>query len=145
MTVLRRSIAVALLLPLLVVAGCKYHSLIIMEHDYKAAVSAFQQAEMNEFKAGNIDVQTHQQLEGIVLKLAQGGQQVAVLLRGNASKQTIIQQVSAIDSSLQDALSNGLLGVKNPTAQQNFRIMLISIQDILNNFSTALGAPAPVQ
>lgn len=120
--------------------SCNQHNLILMEHDFKSSVAALQQAEVNEFQAGNVDAATHQQIQTIVLQLAQGGQQIAVLLQQNATKQTVLSEVNLINQSLQDLLANGVLHVKNPTTQANLRIMLQAIQDIVNNFSTALGS-----
>ncbi len=123
--------------------SCNYHNLVTIEHDYKSAVQALQAAEQNEFNAGNVDPATHQQIEGIVLKLAQGGQSVATLLQQNASKQSISQQVSNINAMLQLLLTNGVVGVKNPTTQANLKIIIQGVVDIVNNFATALGTPLP--
>ena len=82
------------LLPLVAVAflwcnafACaQYHNLVVAEHDFKAAVQAFQNAESNEFVAGNIDAATHTKMEQGVLLVASGGQQLNMLLQQNASK-----------------------------------------------------------
>lgn len=134
-----------LLIPVLMLTqafSCSYHNLVLMEHDFKSSVGALQQAEQNEFQAGNVDPATHQQIQSIVLQLAQGGQQVALLLQQNASKQSVLAEVNIINGTLQNLLTNGVLHVKNPTTQANLRVMLVAIQDIVNNFATALGQPA---
>lgn len=136
--------AVVLLMALSMQAfSCNYHNLVTIEHDYKSAVQALQMAEQNEFNAGSVDPATHQQIQGIILKLAEGGQAVASLLQSNASKQSIAQQVSNISAMLQTLLANGVVGVKNPTTQANLKIMIQAVMDIVNNFATALGAPLP--
>lgn len=136
--------AVVLLMALSTQAfSCNYHNLVTIEHDYKSAVQALQMAEQNEFNAGSVDPATHQQIQGIILKLAEGGQAVASLLQSNASKQSIAQQVSNISAMLQTLLANGVVGVKNPTTQANLKIMIQAVMDIVNNFATALGAPLP--
>jgi hypothetical protein len=134
----RRALSV-IAFAVLFLAGCTYHNLVLMEHDFEASVKALQAAETNEFTAGNIDAATHQQIEGIVLQIGQGGQQVATLLQQNASKQSILAQVTLIGNSLNTLLQQGVLGIKNPTTKQNLTVIIQSLQAILANFQTALG------
>jgi hypothetical protein len=136
---MRKRALPAIALVVLLAAGCTYHNLVLMEHDFEASVKALQAAETNEFTAGNIDAATHQQIEGIVLQIAQGGQQVATLLQQNASKQSILAEVTIISNSLNTLLQQGVLGIKNPTTKQNLTIIIQSLQAILANFQTALG------
>lgn len=137
------------LLPLVAVAflwcnafACaQYHNLVVAEHDFKAAVQAFQNAESNEFVAGNIDAATHTKMEQGVLLVASGGQQLNMLLQQNASKQSIIAEIQAINASIQALNAQGVLGVKNQTSQKNLQIILQSVSVILQNIATAIGAP----
>lgn len=122
-------------------AGCpsSYHTLVTIEHDYDASVKALQAGSTAEFQSGNIDQATNQAIEGVVLKLAQAGQQINTLLQQNASKQTIAQQTANISADLQSLLATGLVGVKNPTTKQELTVLIQATQAIIANFTTELG------
>lgn len=119
--------------------SCNYHNAVMAEHDFDLSVKAFQQIEEAEFQAGNISTEYHQKLQTYILEFAQGGKGVAGLLQSNASKQTILSEISLIDGTLTDALNNGLLGVKNPTTKANLTAALKATQAILANFKTFMG------
>lgn len=122
------------------ISGCSYHNLVLMEHDFDSGVKALQAAEANEFQAGNLDSATHEEIESVVLQVAEGGQQVATLLKQNASKQSIVAEASIIGNSLNSLLQQGVVGIKNPTTKQNLTIIIQSLQAILANFQTAVGS-----
>lgn len=132
----------AIALAALLLAGCpsNYHTLVTIEHDFDSSVKALQSGSTAEFQAGNIDAPTNQTIEGVVLKLAQGGQQINTLLQQNASKQTIAQQTANISADLQSLLATGLVGVKNPTTKQELTVLIQATQAVVANFTTELGA-----
>jgi len=124
--------------------ACNYHTAVVAEHDFTSAIKAFQQAETNEFQAGNIDASTHQAMEQGILSVAEGGQQLAALLQKNASKQSVINEILLVDTALANLNANGVLYVKTPTTQRNLAIAFTAMHDILANFSTLYGTTLPV-
>lgn len=119
--------------------SCNYHNAVMAEHDFDLSVKAFQQIEESEFNAGNISNEYHQKLQMVILEIAQGGSGVAKLLQSNASKQTVLSEISLIDGTITDAVNNGLLGIKNPTTKANLTAALKATQAILSNFKTFIG------
>lgn len=131
-----------LALSVFLLAGCpsNYHTLVTLEHDFDSSVKALQAGSTAEFQAGNIDQPTNQAIEGVVLKLAQAGQQINTLLAQNASKQTIAAQAANISADLQSLLASGLAGVKNATTKQELTVLIQATQAIVANFTTELGS-----
>lgn len=116
-----------------------YHTAVMMEHDFELSVKAAQQVEESEFNAGHIEKEYHQQFQTVILSVAQGGKGIASLLQSNATKQTILSEVDMIDQTLQDAVANGTLGIKNQATKNDITAALRAVQAILANFKTFMG------
>ena len=119
--------------------SCSRHQAVVAEHDFKVGVAAAQTIEINEFKAGNISPAFHQQFEQTILKVAQVGEQVTNDLAAGASNATIVSELSTIATSLQTLVSEGAIGIKNPTTQTNINTALQAAIALVQNLETALG------
>lgn len=122
-------------------AGCNgtaYHKAVVAEHDFKSAVKAFEDAEVGEFEAGNVSIEDHTAIQKGVVDVANAGQQLTVLLQENASRQTVAQQLSNVDSLLQNLLSSGVAHVKNDKTRGDLELALQAIQDIITNAEVQL-------
>jgi hypothetical protein len=135
-------------IPVLIVAvvltGCAargaYHNAVVIEHDTKTIVQAFQQAEMAEFNAGRIGADEHQKLEAGVEKVALAGQTVTVALQAQASQTTILGDVNILVQAVSDLGNNGVLGVKNPQSLAVLNTALNALKALISNLQTEVGA-----
>jgi hypothetical protein len=135
------AIAVVLMLGMFV-AGCPkgaYHDAVVAEHDMKSGVAAFQQAEMQEYQAGRIDLATHQQLEAGVEKVGLAAQVLVSSLQAGAANTTVQQNFDTMGQAVNDLLANGVLGVKDTTSKQVLKTLIETIQAILKNIGSLLS------
>ena len=116
----------------------QYHQAVVIQHDFQLTVSAAQEIEINEYKAGNIPSDTHKAIQQVFLKIGQAGEQVATQMQANASKQTILATLSGITDSLNTLLNQGTLGIKNPTTLANFQVAIKAVQATIANLQTFL-------
>lgn len=126
-------------------AGCPkgaYHDAVVAEHDFKLGVAAFQQAEIQEFQAGRIELVEHQKLEGEVERIGQAAQVLVSSLQSGASNTTIQANFSTVSAALTSLIDNGVLGIKNTQSQQLLKTLLQTVQAILANVGTLLAQPA---
>lgn len=119
--------------------SCSKHQVVVAEHDFKTGIQAAQNIELNEFKAGNIPQPFHVEFETQIGKVAQVGEQVTKDLAAGAPNATIVSELSTIAGSLQTLVSDGALGIKNPTTQTNVNTALQAAIDLVQNFETSLG------
>lgn len=122
--------------------ACSKHQAVVAEHGFKVGIQAAQKIELNEFAAGNITLEYHQKFESVILKVAQVGEQVSKDLAAGASNATVTAELATIASSLQTLVSQGTLGVKNPTTQSNINTALQAAIDLVQNLETSLGGKA---
>ena len=131
-----------LLIPVLLLTqafACSKHQAVIAEHDFKVGVQAAQNIEINEYKAGNIPQAFHVQFEQTILKVSQVGEQVSKDLAAGVSNATIATELTSIAASLQQLISEGAVGIKNPTTQTNVNTALQAAVALVQNLITALG------
>jgi len=143
-----RKIAV-LLVPILALymAGCPqsaYHSAVVAEHDFSAALQAFQQAEMAEHTNGRIDQAEHQRLEAGIEKVALGALALVDSLQKGASNTTVQQNFTSISNLLNALVVDGVFGVKNPQSQNLLSTLIKTIQAILQNVGSLLSVQQTV-
>lgn len=119
--------------------ACSKHQAVVAEHDFKVGVQAAQKIEINEFAAGNITPAFHQQFELTILHVGQIGEQVSRDLAAGASNATVVAELATIASSLQVLVSEGAVGVKNPTTQANINTALQAAIALVQNLETSLG------
>lgn len=117
----------------------KYHTAVVVEHDFTVAVKSFQDGETALFQAGNITAVEHKNIEGKVAQVAVVGQAVNTLITSNATKQSVGAETKLLLAAISDLNTNGVLQVKNPQSQKNLQIALQAISDIAQNLVTALG------
>lgn len=116
-----------------------YHNAVLAEHDFDLSVKAAQQIEEAEFQAGHLSASEHANFQTIILQIAQGGKGVANLLQANASKQTVISEISLVDNTIQQAIDSGAASIKNPTTKQNLTAALQAADAIVKNLETFVG------
>jgi PBP1b-binding outer membrane lipoprotein LpoB len=135
---------ISVLLVTVMLSGCAargpYHAAVVIEHDTKTIVQAFQQAEMVEFNAGRISVAEHQALESGIEKVALAGQTVTLALQQGAAQTTALGDVSVLTQAVSDLNTNGVLSVKNAQAQAVLTTALNAIKALLANLQTEVGA-----
>lgn len=117
----------------------KYHTAVVVEHDFTVAVKSFQDGETALFQAGNISAAEHQAIEAKVAQVAVVGQNLNALITANATKQSVGAETKLLLAAINDLNTNGVLQVKNPQSQQNLKVALQAISDIAQNLITALG------
>jgi hypothetical protein len=134
----------AVLLILLAFSGCAargpYHAAVVVEHDTKTIVQAFQQAELAEFSAGRISAAEHQALEGGIEKVALAGQTVTAALQAGAAQTTALGDVAVLAQAVSDLNANGVLAIKNAQAQAVLTTALNAVKALLANLQTEVGA-----
>lgn len=121
-----------------VCSSSQIHQATVAEHDFKIAVMGFQNVEIAEFQAGHIEAEYHQKIQGYILQVASGGAAITDLL-AKSDKAGALQELTSIDGIMQKLLSDGVLGVKNPTTKASLQIALQSVQAIITNIQTMLS------
>jgi hypothetical protein len=119
--------------------ACTKHQAVVAEHDFKIGIQAAQNIELSEFKAGNVSPAFHQQFELTILHVSQVGEQVSKDLAANVSNSTVVAELVTITNSLQTLVSDGAIGIKNPTTQTNVNTALQAAIALVKNLETALG------
>jgi hypothetical protein len=128
----------------ILLTGCAargpYHAAVVVEHDTKTIVQAFQQAEIAEFNAGRISLGEHQQLEAGIEKVATAGQTVTMALQAGAAQTTVLGDVGVLVQAVSDLAANGVAGVKNPQSLAVLNTALNAIKALIANLQTEVGA-----
>lgn len=136
----KRSLFVAVIFLWCSAFACNgYHNAVLAEHDFELSVKAAQQIEEAEFQAGHLSASEHANFQTIILQVAQGGKGVAGLLQANASKQTVLAEISLVDNTIQQAIQSGAASIKNPTTKQNLVAALQAADAIVKNLETFVG------
>lgn len=117
----------------------KYHTAVVVEHDFTIAVKAFQDGETNLFNTGQISQAEHQAIEAKVAQVAIVGQALNNLITTNATQQSVTAEMQLLTAAVADLNANGVFQVKNPQAQQSLKLALQAVQDIVANLGVALG------
>jgi hypothetical protein len=135
----------AVVLLALFLAGCPaqgpYHDAVVVEHQAKTLVQAFQQAEIAEFNAGRIALAEHQLIESKFAIVGQAGSTITLALQQGAAQTTVLGDFNVLLQAVQDLNAQGVLGVKNAQSQAVLATALKGLQDVIANLGTILGAP----
>ena len=140
---LKRKSQLLLLIPVMLLTqayACnKYHTAVVVEHDFTVSVKAFQDGETALFQAGNVSLAEHQAIEAKVAQVAVIGQALNSLITSNATQQSVAAETKLLIAAVNDLNTSGVLQVKNPQSQANLKIALQAISDIVQNLTAALG------
>lgn len=122
--------------------------------DIAKGVGAAQTVVIQANLSGFISTQDTAAIFGVCQKINTAGQQVSTMLRSmstlNATTAVNIPQVLApMVTAVQQALTTGILGIKDPTTRTNFQNALLGIQTALTTAQIILsnlgvGQPATV-
>jgi hypothetical protein len=138
---------IAVLAVAVLLTGCPkataYHDAVTAEHDFKSGVQAFQQAEIKEFQAGRIDGATHHKLEQGVEQVGIVAQVLVSSLQSGASNTTVQQNFNTVAAALNSLVTDGVVGIKDPTTVTLLTTLIKAAQDILANVASILSVPAP--
>jgi hypothetical protein len=118
--------------------GSQIHKATLAEHDFKTAVQGFQNVEIAEFNSGNIDPATHLQIETWIAQIASGGATLAGLIQ-KSDAAGALAEVNAINGTIQNLLTQGVLHVKNPKTLAELQVALQAVQAVVTSVQTILG------
>lgn len=116
----------------------KYHTAVVVEHDFVTAVTAFQQGETALYQNGTVSQAEHVAIETKIAAVASAGQQLNSLLAANATPQAITTQIQLVVAAVSDLNTNGVLQIKNPSSQATLSTALKVISDIVANISATI-------
>ena len=135
----------AMLVATLLLYGCPkgsaYHDAVIVEHQAKSVVQAFQQAEIIEFNAGRIGADEHRAIEAQVEKLAIAGQALTTALQSSATQTTVLGDLQVLTQAVGDLGNTGVLGIKNEQSKAALTAAVNAIKAVLQNLQVILSAP----
>jgi hypothetical protein len=126
-------------------SGCPkgaYHDAVLIEHDFKETVKAFQQGETDEFNAGRVSAAEHRDLEGYVEKVGLAGQALTDALQKGATQTSISGDLNVLAAAVGDLADKGVLGIKNETSKAALKAAIAGVQALLKNLQTMLAQPA---
>jgi hypothetical protein len=139
MTRKNRLFAVLLSLAISPLSGCAVmhsgsvqHKVTVSQHNFLQVVSAFQDAEINEYNKGFVPRDVHLKIQTIIEKVGLGGKDLDNALIANADAATLNAKITAIYNLLDQISTDGLTGIKNPDTKSILDIALNSIKGLLD-------------
>jgi hypothetical protein len=92
---------------------------------------------------GLIDEDTTRNILQVCVKITQAGQDASAVTRAlskldDVSRTQVLEILKPVIMSVQDALDNGLLGIKNEQTKQKVRATLLTVQTTLNAIQLTL-------
>jgi hypothetical protein len=144
----RGALAIALIVPLLLTAGCeqsKLKKVAAAVDGFSATVRAFQEAEIVAHQQGLVDDLEHKKIERALADVAHAGLELDNIVRvsepktwGQTSKSQVLAALNQAYATLDNLFTNGALHIKNPKARQDLEALLVSAKGFLATVSALL-------
>jgi predicted small lipoprotein YifL len=138
MTKRYRALIPLLLVLSLALTGCPQHGPLVLAKDAAITNQAFERAVATGHRDGIVDDATERDLLGYSRKIAQYDD-AAVTAIQNANKTSALAAIDQAIQTLDDAITTGLAGVKNPTKQTEFHSILLALRGTLTTAKALLS------
>lgn len=119
-------------------SGCPKDSALIMAKDAAQGNLSFERSVTAAHKDGFCDDACEKPLLQVSVKIAQGDDMIVSLITKN-DKQGAFTQIDNVIATIDDAVANGILGIKNDGRQAEARTFLVGVRGVLTTAKALLG------
>jgi uncharacterized protein (DUF2252 family) len=113
--------------------GTVVHRVTVVQHDFLAVVTAFEDSEVAAHEKGLVSDDLHRKMQEGVKKVALADKDLDAALAANASSATLKAKLDTIYSLLDSLNSDGILGVKDVATKATLEIALDAIKSLIDN------------
>ncbi len=113
--------------------GTTVHRVVVIQHDFLAVVTAFEDSEVSAREKGLVPDDLHRKMQEGVKKIALADKDLDAALSANANSATLKAKLDAIYSLLDSLNSDGILGIKDVATKATLEIALDAIKALIDN------------